>query len=115
MRFLLICSMGLIGFTYVMTLVWYQFDLTFQYDRVTNKANTPMVSEHVSPSVSIPCLHRLTFAFSALAFVITPATQRTDITWDDEYTVIVGDWYHQENAWLVANEFLTWVSSSSVS
>ncbi|GHJ88753.1 hypothetical protein NliqN6_5155 [Naganishia liquefaciens] len=41
-------------------------------------------------------------------FVITPAEQRTDITWDDEYTVVVGDWYHQENSWLVKNEFLTW-------
>ncbi|KAJ9102848.1 hypothetical protein QFC19_004576 [Naganishia cerealis] len=41
-------------------------------------------------------------------FVITPAVPRTDITWDEDYTVIVGDWYHEENAVLVKNEFLTW-------
>jgi hypothetical protein len=60
-------------------------------------------------------LHDLTSTLPTLAFVITPAVRRTDITWDDDYTVIVGDWYHQENAWLVENEFLTWVSSPFVS
>lgn len=79
--------------------------------RDTNKANTLMVCEHVSPlsilSVMIPDRF-------AVAFVITAGEKRTDVTWDDEFTVIVGDWYHQENSWLVQNEFLTWVSRPSV-
>jgi iron transport multicopper oxidase len=67
-------------------------------------------SSQVPPGARPLC--SLTPSFTA--FVITAGEKRTDVTWDDEFTVIVGDWYHQENSWLVQNEFLTWVSRPSV-
>ncbi|KAK4688038.1 iron transport multicopper oxidase, partial [Tremellales sp. Uapishka_1] len=37
------------------------------------------------------------------------ATGRSDnTTWDDEYTVVVSDWYHDEFANLIKDEFLNW-------
>jgi hypothetical protein len=63
----------------------------------------PLPATRRSTLLNFACSSRFT------AFVIEPAVKRTDITWDDEYTVIVGDWYHEENAELVKNEFLTWV------
>ncbi|ORY28145.1 putative iron transport multicopper oxidase FET3 precursor [Naematelia encephala] len=44
-------------------------------------------------------------------FIIHPQnkTGRSDNTsWDDEYTLIVSDWYHDEYADLISTEFLNW-------
>ncbi|WVQ69566.1 uncharacterized protein L199_007786 [Kwoniella botswanensis] len=46
-------------------------------------------------------------------FVISPqnATGRSDnVTWDEEYTLVVGDWYHDEYPDLIKDEFLTWTN-----
>jgi iron transport multicopper oxidase len=37
------------------------------------------------------------------------ATGRSDnVTWDDEWTLVVSDWYHREHEDLLRNDFLTW-------
>ncbi|OWZ32979.1 ferro-O2-oxidoreductase [Cryptococcus neoformans c45] len=43
--------------------------------------------------------------------VIEPqnATGRSDdLTWDDDYTLVVSDWYHRQHLDLLTNDFLTW-------
>lgn len=37
-------------------------------------------------------------------------TERTDITWDEDFTIIMGDWYHDTSPYLVSSYFLNWVS-----
>lgn len=36
--------------------------------------------------------------------------ERTDITWDEDFTIIMGDWYHDTSPYLVSSYFLNWVS-----
>ncbi|WVQ83313.1 hypothetical protein IAT38_005452 [Cryptococcus sp. DSM 104549] len=37
------------------------------------------------------------------------ATGRSDdVTWDEDYTLIVSDWYHRQHIDLLTNDFLTW-------
>lgn len=37
------------------------------------------------------------------------ATGRSDdVTWDDDYTLVVSDWYHRQHLDLLTNDFLTW-------
>ncbi|OCF33774.1 acidic laccase [Kwoniella heveanensis CBS 569] len=46
-------------------------------------------------------------------FVISPqnGTGRGDnTTWDEEYTLVIGDWYHDEYPDLIRDEFLTWTN-----
>ncbi|WWC68213.1 uncharacterized protein I206_102136 [Kwoniella pini CBS 10737] len=46
-------------------------------------------------------------------FVISPQNQtgRSDnVTWDEEYTLVVSDWYHDEYPDLIKDEFLTWTN-----
>ncbi|KAK8847393.1 hypothetical protein IAR55_005251 [Kwoniella newhampshirensis] len=31
-----------------------------------------------------------------------------DVTWDEEYTLVVSDWYHRQHLDLLTNDFLTW-------
>lgn len=41
--------------------------------------------------------------------IILPNASRTDnVTWDDEFTVIVSDWYHRQHLDLLQNEFMIW-------
>jgi iron transport multicopper oxidase len=43
--------------------------------------------------------------------VILPSEPRSDnLTWDEDYTVIVSDWYHDEHPVMVKERFLVWVS-----
>ncbi|BEI84084.1 hypothetical protein CcaverHIS002_0406880 [Cutaneotrichosporon cavernicola] len=43
--------------------------------------------------------------------IIHPKDNRTDgLTWDDEYTLIVSDWYHEQHHDLKVNEFLSWTN-----
>ncbi|KIR56098.1 ferroxidase [Cryptococcus gattii Ru294] len=37
-------------------------------------------------------------------------TERTDITWDEDFTIIMGDWYHDTSPHLVSSYFLNWVN-----
>lgn len=65
-----------------------------------------MVSVHVSPS-------QIDFRMftESIAFIILPqnGTGRSDnTTWDDEFTLIVSDWYHKEYKTMIDNEFLIW-------
>ena len=45
------------------------------------------------------------------ASIIVPlnGTGRSDnTTWDDEYTLVVSDWYHRQHDDMLYNDFLTW-------
>jgi len=43
--------------------------------------------------------------------IIHPAEPRTDnVTWDEEFTVILSDWYHKQHLDMLENEFLTWTN-----
>lgn len=43
--------------------------------------------------------------------VILPTENRTDgLEWDEDYTLIVSDWYHEEHPKLMREDFLVWVS-----
>lgn len=44
--------------------------------------------------------------------IIHPNVSRTDITWDDEFTVILGDWYHRQHDDMLVNQFMTWSNPS---
>lgn len=41
--------------------------------------------------------------------IVLPQTPRTDnVTWDEDYTIIVGDWYTKEHPQMMKDEFLVW-------
>ncbi|WVR04611.1 hypothetical protein IAU60_001622 [Kwoniella sp. DSM 27419] len=46
---------------------------------------------------------------SPLVILPQNATGRSDdLTWDNEYTLVVSDWYHRQHLDLLTNDFLTW-------
>ena len=48
--------------------------------------------------------------------VILPEEPRSDgLVWDDEYTVVVSDWYHDTHPTMVKERFLVWVREGGTS
>ena len=67
-----------------------------------------MVSEPVRSLRALPMCSVLT-----AASIIVPlnGTGRSDnTTWDDEYTLVVSDWYHRQHDDMLYNDFLTWTN-----